>query len=112
MLAEGIGALKVRIELWVGNFRTNQASSDLKLLLGPGVLTTRADQHKRQRRLLNPVFSAGHLRDMTHIFYNVAHKVGPLLKQLIVFTLTFSHSCLVGRSCGRAPPGRRLFSRA
>ena len=45
------------------------------MLLGPGVLTTKGDQHKRQRKLLNPVFSAAHLRDMTHIFYKVAHRV-------------------------------------
>lgn len=28
---------------------------------------------------MNPVFSAAHLRDMTHIFYNVARKVGMTL---------------------------------
>ena len=49
--------------------------SDLNMLLGPGVLTTEGDQHKRQRKLLNPVFSVAHLRDMTHIFYKVAHRV-------------------------------------
>lgn len=49
--------------------------SDMKLLLGPGVLTTVGSQHRRQRKLLNPVFSVTHLRNMTHIFYNVAHKV-------------------------------------
>ena len=49
--------------------------SDLHLLLGPGILTTEGEQHRRQRKLLNPVFSAAHLRNMTHIFYNVAHDV-------------------------------------
>ncbi|KAI0738092.1 cytochrome P450 [Daedaleopsis nitida] len=43
-------------------------------LLGPGVLSTRAAQHRRQRKLLNPVFSVAHLRNMTHIFWGVAHK--------------------------------------
>ncbi|PIL34530.1 cytochrome P450 [Ganoderma sinense ZZ0214-1] len=50
-------------------------SNDLKLFLGPGVLTTVGAQHRRQRKLLNPVFSVSHLRNMTHIFYNVAHKM-------------------------------------
>lgn len=45
------------------------------VLLGPGLLSTEGVQHKKQRKLLNPVFSAAHLRNMSHIFYNVAHKV-------------------------------------
>ncbi|EJF62016.1 cytochrome P450 [Dichomitus squalens LYAD-421 SS1] len=49
--------------------------NDFTVLLGPGVLSTIGAQHKRQRKQLNPVFSAAHLRNMTHIFYNVAHKV-------------------------------------
>ncbi|KAH9917871.1 cytochrome P450 [Epithele typhae] len=33
--------------------------------------------HRRQKKLLNPVFSAAHVRDMTGIFYGVSHKVTP-----------------------------------
>ncbi|TFK82599.1 cytochrome P450 [Polyporus arcularius HHB13444] len=50
-------------------------SNDLRFLLGPGVLTTEGSQHRRQRKILNPVFSAAHLRNMTHIFYDVTHKL-------------------------------------
>ncbi|RDX52864.1 cytochrome P450 [Lentinus brumalis] len=50
-------------------------SNDLPLLLGPGLLTTEGSQHRRQRKMLNPVFSAAHLRHMTHIFYDIAHKL-------------------------------------
>ncbi|KAH9941102.1 cytochrome P450 [Epithele typhae] len=50
-------------------------SNNFTLLLGPGLLSTGAEQHKRQRKLLNPVFSAAHLREMTHIFYDVAHRM-------------------------------------
>lgn len=32
-------------------------------------------QHKRQRKMLNPVFSAKHLREMMPLFYQVVHKV-------------------------------------
>ena len=49
--------------------------STFTLLLGPGVLAANGPQHKRQRKLLTPVFSVAHLRNMTHIFYRVAHKV-------------------------------------
>ncbi|KAI0713831.1 cytochrome P450 [Earliella scabrosa] len=50
-------------------------SNAFTLLLGPGVLSTRGAQHRRQRKLLNPVFSVAQLRNMTHIFYGVAHKL-------------------------------------
>ena len=49
--------------------------SAMHALLGPGLLTTVGAQHKRQRKLLNPVFSAAHLRNMTDIFYGITHKV-------------------------------------
>ncbi|KAH9933151.1 cytochrome P450 [Epithele typhae] len=58
-------------------------SDDLKLLLGPGVLTTVGHQHKRQRKLLTPVFAASHLRNMTHIFYSVAHRVVEAMEKRI-----------------------------
>lgn len=32
-------------------------------------------QHKRQRKMLNPVFSTKHLREMTPIFYEVMQRV-------------------------------------
>lgn len=45
------------------------------MLIGPGLMATDGHQHRKQRKLLTPVFSVGHLRNMTHIFYDVAHKV-------------------------------------
>ncbi len=39
------------------------------------MLSSKGERHRRQRKLLNPVFSAAHLRNMTHIFYGVARKV-------------------------------------
>lgn len=33
------------------------------------------DHHRKQRKLLNPVFSIAHMRHMTPIFYHVIHKV-------------------------------------
>ncbi len=69
----------------------------LCLLLGPGLLSTLGGaagaalvwyyahtechiifvghQHRKQRKMLNPVFSVKHLREMTPLFYNVIHKV-------------------------------------
>ncbi|KAI0696775.1 cytochrome P450 [Cerioporus squamosus] len=47
----------------------------LEVLLGPGLLGTHGKQHRRQRKMLNPVFSTKHLREMMPIFYSVIHKV-------------------------------------
>ncbi|KAI0628761.1 cytochrome P450 [Trametes polyzona] len=38
------------------------------ITLGPGLFSSIGHQHQRQRKLLNPLFSAKHLRDMTPIF--------------------------------------------
>ncbi|KAI0639055.1 cytochrome P450 [Trametes polyzona] len=46
----------------------------LQVLLGPGLLGTQGEQHRRQRKMLNPVFSTKHLRDMTPLFYDIIHK--------------------------------------
>ena len=33
------------------------------------------DDHRRQRKMLNPAFNINHMREMTPIFYEVTHKV-------------------------------------
>ncbi|EPS93813.1 hypothetical protein FOMPIDRAFT_1055630 [Fomitopsis schrenkii] len=45
------------------------------LLLGDGLLATVGERHRKQRRLLNPVFSIAHMRHMIPIFYNITHKL-------------------------------------
>ncbi|KAI0668342.1 cytochrome P450 [Trametes maxima] len=45
------------------------------LFLGPGLLATLGNQHRRQRKMLNPLFSAKHLRDMTPLFHDVVHRL-------------------------------------
>ncbi|KAI0648480.1 cytochrome P450 [Trametes meyenii] len=45
------------------------------LFMGPGLLATLGDQHRRQRKMLNPLFSAKHLREMTPLFNNVVHRL-------------------------------------
>lgn len=44
-------------------------------LFGPGLLSTHGERHRIQRKILNPVFSTTHLREMTPTFYGVAHKL-------------------------------------
>lgn len=53
------------------------STSEFSLLLGPGLLAELGSAHRRQRKMLNPVFSVAHLRNMTGIFYTIAHQVTP-----------------------------------
>ncbi|KAI0760494.1 cytochrome P450 [Fomes fomentarius] len=44
------------------------------LRFGPGLPATLGDPHRRQRKMLNPVFSISHMRRMIPIFNDVGHK--------------------------------------
>ncbi|KAI0631342.1 cytochrome P450 [Trametes polyzona] len=43
--------------------------------VGPGLVSTTGEQHRRQRKILNPAFNVKHMRDMTSIFYEVAGRL-------------------------------------
>ncbi|KAF8202148.1 cytochrome P450 [Pholiota molesta] len=45
------------------------------VVYGPGLLATLGEQHRKQRKMLNPVFSTAHMRDMMPIFYDVTSKL-------------------------------------
>ncbi|KAI0760478.1 cytochrome P450 [Fomes fomentarius] len=45
------------------------------LQFGPGLLSTLGDRHRRQRKLLNPVFSTAHMRRVVPIFNSVIHRL-------------------------------------
>ncbi|KAI0698621.1 cytochrome P450 [Cytidiella melzeri] len=47
----------------------------LYMTFGPGLLSTLGDSHRRQRKMLNPVFSIAHMRNMTPLFYSVIHRL-------------------------------------
>ncbi|KAF8896762.1 cytochrome p450 [Gymnopilus junonius] len=44
-----------------------------RLILGDGLFGTHGEQHRKQRRMLQPIFSPTHLRDMVPTFYDVAY---------------------------------------
>ncbi|KAL1947082.1 hypothetical protein VTO73DRAFT_14043 [Trametes versicolor] len=46
-----------------------------EVTLGPGLLATLGDHHRKQRKLLNPVFSIAHMRHMLPTFYDISHKL-------------------------------------
>lgn len=45
------------------------------LVFGKGLVATKGEHHRRQRKMLNPVFSIAHMREMIPIFYNVTHNL-------------------------------------
>ncbi|KAH8101251.1 cytochrome P450 [Cristinia sonorae] len=47
----------------------------LNFTLGPGLLGIYGDHHRKQRKLLNPVFSIAHMRNITPVFYQVAYRL-------------------------------------
>ncbi|GJE97231.1 cytochrome P450 [Phanerochaete sordida] len=46
-----------------------------KLSTGPGLLATLGDHHRRQRKLLNPVFSIAHMRRLMPVFSDVVNRL-------------------------------------
>ncbi|KAF9002246.1 cytochrome P450 [Cyathus striatus] len=45
------------------------------MIFGEGLLGTLGDQHKKQRKMLNPVFSTVHMREMIPTFWAVSRKL-------------------------------------
>ncbi|KAH8111360.1 cytochrome P450 [Phellopilus nigrolimitatus] len=45
-----------------------------KIIFGEGLVATVGEHHKRQRRLINPVFSVYRLRNLVPVFYDVAYR--------------------------------------
>ncbi|KAJ6558799.1 cytochrome P450 [Mycena vulgaris] len=54
-----------------------------KLMFAAGLLSI-GEQHRRQRKMLNPVFNVVHLRRLTPVFYGVAHKLRAGLTSKVV----------------------------
>ncbi|KAI0789221.1 cytochrome P450 [Abortiporus biennis] len=50
-------------------------TESLQVGFGPGLLSVYGETHRRQRKMLNPVFSINHMRHMTPVFYAIAHKL-------------------------------------
>lgn len=48
--------------------------------VGPGLLATTGEQHRQQRKMLNPAFNINHMREMIPIFYEVTHKLRSALE--------------------------------
>ncbi|KZT25478.1 cytochrome P450 [Neolentinus lepideus HHB14362 ss-1] len=46
-----------------------------KIIFGEGLVATTGGHHKRQRKLVTPIFSSANIRKLTPAFYEIAHKL-------------------------------------
>jgi cytochrome P450 len=54
------------------------------MVFGPGLLATEGETHRKQRKMLNPVFSTLHMRGIAPIIYQISHKVGSQPLALVI----------------------------
>jgi cytochrome P450 len=53
------------------------------IIFGKGLLNTVGDHHRKQRKMLNPVFSIAHMRSMMPIFYDVVNQLESALSSRV-----------------------------
>ncbi len=58
--------------------------SGTKLVIGPSLFATYGEPHKKQRKMLNPVFSGAHMRNLTPIFHEISGRVYVSLDRLML----------------------------
>ncbi|GLB42388.1 putative cytochrome P450 family protein [Lyophyllum shimeji] len=54
--------------------------SNSSLFFGEGILASLGERHRKQRKMLNPVFSVAHMRNMVPMFNDVAKKLEQAIK--------------------------------
>ncbi|KAF6762657.1 cytochrome P450 [Ephemerocybe angulata] len=53
------------------------------ILFGPGLFAMKGEQHRKQRKMLNPVFSVAHLRHMVPTFFKVSEQLSDTFSQKV-----------------------------
>ncbi|KAF9812459.1 hypothetical protein IEO21_06177 [Rhodonia placenta] len=61
-------------------FAIDESHRSRRLIFGECLLATAGEHHRRQRKILNPVFSVSHMRHMLPIFYNVIFKLREVVR--------------------------------
>ncbi|KAJ6631437.1 cytochrome P450 [Mycena sp. CBHHK59/15] len=86
-----------------------------KLINGAGLLGTMGDQHKKQRKMLNPLFAVKHLKGFTPLFFKTSQKMrDTILYQLgakdkpVVLNMHYWSSRLTLELVSQAAFGRSL----
>ncbi|KAH0582745.1 hypothetical protein H2248_010659 [Termitomyces sp. 'cryptogamus'] len=57
-----------------------------EVMFGRGLTSTQGEPHKKQRKILNPVFSIAHIRNMIPVFSDVAKEIEKAIKSKLVQT--------------------------
>ncbi|KAF9466558.1 cytochrome P450 [Collybia nuda] len=63
--------------------RAGSSIEGARLMFGDGLLASLGERHRRQRKMMNPVFSISHMRGMIPIFYEVTQKLQTALNSQI-----------------------------
>ncbi|KAG2356964.1 cytochrome P450 [Suillus spraguei] len=58
-----------------------------KVVFGDGLISTQGEQHRKQRKMLNPVFSISNMREILPIIQTISHQ----LKSILVSNLSTHH---------------------
>ncbi|KAI5121362.1 hypothetical protein M0805_000670 [Coniferiporia weirii] len=53
------------------------------LIFGGGLLSTLGEHHRKQRKMLNPVFSLKHMRDLMPIFYPIVYELRDVIARQV-----------------------------
>ncbi|KAG2127110.1 cytochrome P450 [Suillus clintonianus] len=61
-------------DTWLYN-QTPFNNTAVQIMIGRGILWADGESHKRQRKALNPAFTAAAIRNLTSVFLDAAHKV-------------------------------------
>ncbi|GAA5872942.1 hypothetical protein JCM8547_003270 [Rhodosporidiobolus lusitaniae] len=63
--------------------KPDEVRGELAQILGKGVLFAEGDDHRRQRRIMQPAFSPAHIREYLPIFFERTHKLRDLWMDVI-----------------------------
>jgi cytochrome P450 len=61
-------AIQHMLNNWTIYVKPERARRQLGRILGDGLLTAEGEKHKRQRKVLNPAFATGYVRNIVPIF--------------------------------------------
>ncbi|GAA5881060.1 hypothetical protein JCM3774_002999 [Rhodotorula dairenensis] len=64
--------------------KPDEVRGDLAMILGKGILFAEGDDHRRQRRIMNPSFGPAHLRELVPTFFQYSNQLRDVWKDLLV----------------------------
>ena len=64
---------------WTIYIKPEESRRALRSILGDGLLTAEGEMHRRQRKVLNPAFATGYVRDVVPIFADKANELVDLI---------------------------------